>query len=391
MAMEKLILRSVMYGADKIPDSWFEKVPGGFYKSSQKANQKNQDSQKIDGGEGGKKQRRYSHHHDDRRRARRDRYEDEYRSDDNRRNDRRGRSSYDGSYDDDFTRQDRRGGAREGGRRRRRHSVDSDRYGYNDGYSTARDNAYNGDRKYQGQRQARPADPYFDDRRRPVTSDGSRAAKTFPPKAAMMSGGLAGAAAAHESGAPCPQSRGGSVQPANMPSPPTKPAQAHTDAQPQAQTTERPRTGSLANGYVPYAHIYGQTDNQPAPSFPPPPTSAHDTSQSGFAAPPQQQSFQQNPFAQRMPPGADAGARPQHNAQTPYAPQPMRPPTSARAFAGYENVPPYPESPRPGRATDRYSPSYATSHERRDSDGRRTRSERRPDGAEKGGRYQGNI
>ncbi|TKA22854.1 hypothetical protein B0A50_07754 [Salinomyces thailandicus] len=33
--MEKLILRSIMYGADKIPDSWFDKVPGGFYKAKE--------------------------------------------------------------------------------------------------------------------------------------------------------------------------------------------------------------------------------------------------------------------------------------------------------------------------------------------------------------------
>ena len=33
--MEKLVLRGIMYGADKIPDSWFEKVPGGYYKGPQ--------------------------------------------------------------------------------------------------------------------------------------------------------------------------------------------------------------------------------------------------------------------------------------------------------------------------------------------------------------------
>lgn len=29
--MEKLALRGVMWGADKIPDQWFEKIPGGFF------------------------------------------------------------------------------------------------------------------------------------------------------------------------------------------------------------------------------------------------------------------------------------------------------------------------------------------------------------------------
>ena len=382
MAMEKLILRSVMYGVDKIPDSWFDKVPGGFYKANQKNGKKDGEGQKLEGGEGGKKPRRYSHHHDDRRRGRRERYEDEYRSDDNRRQERRGRSSYDGSHDDD--RYERRE-AREGGRRRRRHSVDCERYGHNDGYTRAPRNTYHGDRKVTSSRPARPPDPYFDDRQRPVTGDSNRSAPTSHPKTAAAVGTGFATAAAAEAGAPYPQTRSNSVHSANMPSPHVGPAQ-HPPS-----TAERPRAGSTATGYVPYAHIYGQSDARPdvQPTFAPPPTSSIGSSPPGTApngsrpTSSHPQGHQHNPFAQQAPSAADTSAYTRHNGQPAFAP-----PNSARAFPGYENTPPYPESPRPGRSTNKYSPSHA-SGDRRDSDVRRTRSERRPDSSSN--RYEGEL
>lgn len=383
MAMEKLILRSVMYGVDKIPDSWFDKVPGGFYKSNQKNGKKDGEGRKLEGGDGSKKPRRHGRHHDDRRRGRRDRYEDEYRSDDNRRQERRGRNSYDGSHDDD--RYERRE-AREGGRRRRRHSVDSERYGYDDGYIRAPPNAYHGDGKVTNSKPATPPDPYFDDRQRPATGDSNRSAPAARPKTAAAVGTGFATAAAAEAGAPYPQTRSDSVHLANTPSPHVEPAQ------PPPPTAERPRSGSTANGYVPYAHIYSQPNTRPnaQPTFAPPPTSslssgsprtAPDGPRPTSAYP---QGYQQDPFAQQAPTAADAGAGARYNAQPGFAP-----PNSARAFAGYENTPPYLESPRPGRSTDKYSPSYASGH-RRDSDVRRTRSERRPDSSSKGrDRHQG--
>jgi hypothetical protein len=33
--MEKLVLRGILWGADKVPDAWFEKIPGGYYKPKQ--------------------------------------------------------------------------------------------------------------------------------------------------------------------------------------------------------------------------------------------------------------------------------------------------------------------------------------------------------------------
>lgn len=370
-----------MYGVDKVPDKWFEKVPGGFYKAQQKAEEKTQGAKGSHGEDGGKKPRRYSHNQDDRRRARRDRYEDERRSDDKRRQDRRGRSSYDGSHDDDFTKDDRRG-AKESDGRRRRHSAD--RYGHKDGSdsnSKARNNAYYGDRKHDTGKQSRPTDPYFDERQRPVTGESSRGANQFPPKRAAT---MMERAAAAETGAQYPQPR----QSATMPSSSMKLA--------PPPAPDGPRASSIASKYTPYAHIYGQPDSGPHTTFAPPPTSPSGPAQSSFATQlsssnnASEQGYQQNPFAQQAPTAADAGAGAQYTGQPIFSPQPKWP-TSVRAFTGYENKPPYPESPRPGRSTDRYSPSYASHEkERRDSDVRRTRSERRPDGSGKGGsKHQG--
>lgn len=373
MAMEKLILRSVMYGVDKIPDTWFDKVPGGFYKSTQKADGKGDKGQKIDGASDGKKQRRYSLTGDDRRRTRRDLYEDERRANDHRRHDRRERSSYDVSHDPDYTRNDRRG-ERGGERRRRRHSADGDRYGDNEDHPRS-SNAYYGDRKYRGTEQPRPPDPYFDDRQRPVTGDGSRGTAPGSSKASTTTTtttGLAGVAAA-EAGAAYGPPRRGPRHAFTMPSSPNTHA--------TSASSGRPQSSSTASSYVPFAHIYGSPDTGTSPTFAPPQTSGT-VPYPRVVPTASPQGYQQNPFAQEAPMAANAGP-------AMHAPQP-KVPTSARAFAGYGNRPPYPESPRSSRSTDRYSPAYAN-HDRRDSDVRRSRSERRPDRSGKEGRDYGTF
>lgn len=57
--MEKLVLRGIMYGADKVPDSWFDRVPGGYYKAKplpeqikKQANMKARQSQLRKDGDG---------------------------------------------------------------------------------------------------------------------------------------------------------------------------------------------------------------------------------------------------------------------------------------------------------------------------------------------------
>lgn len=162
--MEKLVLRGIMYGADKIPDSWFEKVPGGFYKGEQdkKGKQSNKDDKRRDKREKSRRRR-----HSDEYEERRPRYEESYDSDrpahaSERRRRNTDRSPYDGGDNNDSLDEERQ-------RRRARRSTinDADRYGYNDGFSrrdsTRRSYAPN-DRPYESspheRQESQYADPY---------------------------------------------------------------------------------------------------------------------------------------------------------------------------------------------------------------------------------------
>lgn len=76
---------SLMYGADKIPDSWFEKVPGGYYREKKRVeNERN-------------KQRRRARHYSDVVHGRDD--DDGYLSDDYEA--RKGRNRHQSDFDDD--------------------------------------------------------------------------------------------------------------------------------------------------------------------------------------------------------------------------------------------------------------------------------------------------
>ncbi|KAI7232760.1 hypothetical protein KC330_g5746 [Hortaea werneckii] len=148
--MEKLILRSIMYGADKIPDSWFDKVPGGFYKAKDSTQKKA--SGKVaekhgarprtgsgsSGANGGartsERSRRYSTGDSIRGAAPLDGYEgdDGYRSEGAKRHRRKGRasSSYDRADENSYSGDDRRSFRRDHDRVRRRRSFShEDRYG----------------------------------------------------------------------------------------------------------------------------------------------------------------------------------------------------------------------------------------------------------------------
>ncbi|GAB1734575.1 hypothetical protein NU195Hw_Modified_626t1 [Hortaea werneckii] len=148
--MEKLILRSIMYGADKIPDSWFDKVPGGFYKAkdstqkkaSGKEAEKHGARPRTSSGSSGangsarnsERSRRYSTGDPVRGAAPLDGYEgdDGYRSEGARRQRRKERasSSYDRADEDSYSGDDRRSSRRQHDRMRRRRSVShEDRYG----------------------------------------------------------------------------------------------------------------------------------------------------------------------------------------------------------------------------------------------------------------------
>lgn len=105
--MEKLVLRGIMYGADKIPDSWFEKVPGGYFKEKEQERRdhnKDVEREKRRNKREKSRRRRHSDEYEDHR----PRYdEDPYDSDqpgrasERHRRHARSRSSYDGGADYD--------------------------------------------------------------------------------------------------------------------------------------------------------------------------------------------------------------------------------------------------------------------------------------------------
>ncbi|KAK3696043.1 hypothetical protein LTR37_018185 [Vermiconidia calcicola] len=296
MAMEKLILRSVLYGADKIPDSWFDKIPGGFYKD------KNGETQKK--GHASKDKRRHSTH-DGRKVRDEDRnYEDRERSgrrrdrDRDRERDRRSRSSYDGGDDEElYDSGDDRRRPRRAKSDKRRHSYDDDRYGHDDGYDREPRNGYGVDRQ-RSVRDSRPRDSYYD-RERPSTGGGDRRGppNTMPPNAYGTARGSA-------------PTNGAATYPHNSDaSSPTVTSPQFT----QAAQPSQARPGSVGNGYIPYAHIYGQSPPQSAKSSKEPnrvnrPPSPIISSQPGY---------RQNPFAQEAPTAADAGAGMQYNTGDP--------------------------------------------------------------------------
>lgn len=118
MAVEKLILRSIYYAVDKIPDKWFHSVPGGYYRN------KNGEIKKVRSkSRGVDRERRGS-------RSRTAREEDFYgethRSDRGRRSNRQ-RRSYDHDEDeyDEYYEDERRGRSKSRGVR---HSRDGHRY-----------------------------------------------------------------------------------------------------------------------------------------------------------------------------------------------------------------------------------------------------------------------
>lgn len=369
MAIEKLILRSVMYGADKIPDKWFDAVPGGYYKAKDK----------IEGKDSGDKHRKHDDRKDAGRRGRRDHHDDGYRSEGGKRYERRARSSYDGNDDED--RRSGRGRRRETESdakrpnvegRRRRHSVDSERPEQGVEQEKMSRNAYYGGHRMHDAKRKPPRDPYFDEHGRPVTSESER---TGHPSSSNPDANANAEATADPSYA---ATRSGSVTSPQMSSP-----QVHS---PRITESEQPR-GASKNGYVPYEHLYGSPAPGSQQRFPPPPTSSKGPVRSnGFPppppGPPRPSSYQQNPLAQQAPTAADAGAGAFYTGQPGIIPRGTWPNRSAAARDEYEeHSPSYPTS----STSSRYLSSrhdYSSSYDRRDppaSSTGRTHSERRAD------------
>ncbi|KAK0304111.1 hypothetical protein LTR91_017164 [Friedmanniomyces endolithicus] len=339
--MEKLILRSVMYGADKIPDTWFEKVPGGFYKKKEEEEAKARDQAKRDskksgkdgsgGGSrpsnsdsrngGGGRSRRYSTGEDDKRPSDPPRRRDGERQ--------RQRESYDGQDQDDghYSGDDRRRRRNHGSTRQRRRSFDDDReYSHGNGPPPPRDNR-------RDERRMNDGAPY------PERDTGpSSRARSNLHDSAVGAAALTGASMGLAEGA-------------------SRPYDDHAASGPQSGSEGRK---GVAGGYVPYAHIYGgpasQAQREPYSTTPP-------QSSAGSAQP-----------TERSRQGHQVAPPPSHYHQNPYALD------TAAAAAGYRSQDSGYDSRHDHRHDDRYnsrderSSTYSDSplprrgHSRRDND-----------------------
>lgn len=313
--MEKLVLRGIMYGADKIPDSWFDKVPGGFFKEKEQERRDHRSEEKRRSKRDKSRRRRHSDEYGDRRARHND--EEEYyeydryaRPSETRRRHARSRSSYDGSNDfgPSYDDRDRRYAAR-----RRTYHEDGDRHGYDEDLSrhgsSRKSHASNG----------RPRDSLpVDDPRSPASSNNSNIINSR--NSAATAAASAGTAAAL------------SQQAQRSPPPPAAPV-----------------VTPIVTGYVPYSNIYGPGAAQSPAAYqaypPPPPASITN-------------SIQTNGLNQVSPPPAPPPAS--HFTNSPSAS-----PYDPRNFTGPFQAP----SPRHQAP---YTPS------RSPSPPRRTRSERRP-------------
>ncbi|EMC94697.1 hypothetical protein BAUCODRAFT_556850 [Baudoinia panamericana UAMH 10762] len=358
--MEKLILRSIMWGADKIPDTWFEKVPGGYYKAKEEAEAK---AKKAEGkpassGSGGgdeERSRRHSMGDTSRRPSRIDTRDEGYRSDGPRRRRQRDnqRDSYDGPDDDYYSGDDRHRRRNHGSYRPGRTYDDDQRYGHEDEYGRPSRYDRQKDRRTNGTAQSQQPTPD----------------RLAAPLGAATAGAYFGTAGTQAT--PYPQSNLASLQ-------------AHY-SQPAANGTT-----SVANGYVPYADIYGHPASSTRSSvLSPPPQSnngsvkPNETNRLGHPVAPQ--TYYQNPYAQDGATSATASAGAAYSGHANH--------TTARyeddynssqydhhdddRYLGYDDTGrPYSLSPNPhGRSKRNYSPSF-DSYNSRDHASRRARSAR---------------
>lgn len=327
-----------MWGADKVPDHWFDKIPGDFYKDKEgNVHEKQQQVAKSDDMRKHRSSRHYSEDDDyeDNRKSRRDDHDDGYRSDGHGRNPHRSYDGPDDSYDAINNRP-----------RRPRSRADKYR------------NRGEPDRAKRAPREHRNGDPDL---------NGAFSYHNGPvePPLSPLSPQAATAAAAAGAGFTYP---GGSL--ASNPASPHPPA---PQPNPASQSTSTLR-GGMATGYVPYANIYGQPQQ---PQYPPPASetgSVQPNFMNQVAPPVATRSYQQNPFAQEAPPGT----------QPSYVPDPYY------AARRYDDRYGEPYDDRYDAETERaYSRSPSRKNSRRDeyspdsrddrSDLRRARSERRHD------------
>ncbi|KAK4548135.1 hypothetical protein LTR36_010004 [Oleoguttula mirabilis] len=354
-----------MYGADKIPDSWFEKVPGGFYKKKELEKKNKDERDKYGSGRrpstngsgsgrtnGGRDRRRSTGEATHRPSPEEDFYNERDRGDGRRRRP-RDRNSYDGVEDDQHSGDDRHRRRNHGSSRRQR-SVDDSERRYNDGHGgPPRDDRYD-DRRTNG----RPPYPQSD---------------FVPPQSPLnpYAPAAAGAAAVGVTGT------GRVLHPQSTPVSPTV-------QKPQPATNGK--TG-IANGYVPYADIYGHPNSPQSSNG----SVQHSAANRAASPAPPPRGYHQNPYAQQAPTAAAAGAGAAYTGHAgPYPngdgfdPRYDRERYDSRYddhYKGYdEDSRPYSRSPpRHGRSRRDYSPSYDSHQDEGKERDRQARSGRRND------------
>lgn len=342
---------------DKVPDAWFDKIPGGYYKAKEQQAEHDLEKAKRKNAEMSKRRsRRYSDdEYDDDDRDSRDDRDAGYRSEGHK-SKRSDKKSHDRADDfDEINNRPRRK------RSRARRRDDDDKYGKDDGHHrSSRKSRNNGVEYGEGAipttEQGPPSASYTD----PVTGaaamgGAAAAAQHFQRNGAfgspmpsngaygspMPPNGAYGSAASANGGAygsPMPSNGAyGSPMPSNgaygSPQPfaaqPNVPGSINSldPNQPPPRSTSSLR-GGMSTGYVPYAHIYGgPTHSQGQPGFPPPQSdigSVQPTYMNQVAAPtpkvaPIPGQYQQNPYAQEAAPGTQPGylpnPHPQQNGQ----------------------------------------------------------------------------
>lgn len=242
MAVEKLILRSILYGADKIPDSWFEKLPGGYYRDADGHKRKIGDKNpKKDSPKPTSKGRKAgsSDFYPDRNYSERDHLERGRQRDRDRDRERR-TSSYDGGADDadeDFYYYREDGRPHRSKSYRRRRSAERDRHGHKDGSPRER---FHEDR-HRGAPSPSPREPGMG-RRYPTAYIERPSVYVQPPYFEAEAAAQTPQYLRRNYTEPAPEQR--------------SPSQIY-------------RNGPINNGYVPYAHVYGtarQAVPRPEPS-----------------------------------------------------------------------------------------------------------------------------
>ncbi|KAI5370998.1 hypothetical protein Slin15195_G018690 [Septoria linicola] len=333
--MEKLILKGVMWGADKVPDEWFDRIPGGYYKAKEKQVEQELEHEKKKNADMKKRRtRRYSddeYEEDDDRDSRgggRDDRDAGYRSEGHKSRRSEPKKSHDGA-DDDFDEINNRPRRK---RSKGRRGGDNDKYGKDDGHHrSSRRSRHNGVE-------------YGDGALPPAEQPPPSVTYTDPMAGAAAMGGAAAAASAFQQngayGSPLPStgaygspppmngayaspqpSSGAYGSPQPFPPQPNVPGSInsfmHAPNQPPAQSTSTLR-GGMSTGYVPYAHIYGGPIHPPSSQsgYPPPqsdvgsvqPTYMNQVAARKVAQPPAH--YQQNPYAQEAAPGTQPGYMP---------------------------------------------------------------------------------